>query len=243
MNSSLSALGLSLESLSAICLTHEHGDHTSLLRTYHRLNGVQVVASGGTIDAVAVKHGITNARVLAAKDALRVGGMTIRRFNTSHDARESRGYTLAMETMKVGVCTDLGEMSRAALDALCGADYVVLESNHDVDMLKRGPYPMHLRRRILSRYGHLSNDDCAAAAVKLAEGGTRRIALAHLSQENNDPSVAMGTVMWALSQAGREIQVEVAPRYEMGEVFCYTLQSQRRESWGGPIGAMLAPNM
>ncbi|GHV20393.1 MBL fold metallo-hydrolase [Clostridia bacterium] len=235
-------LRLPMSALRAICLTHEHGDHTSLLRNGHRLCGVEVIASAGTLDVVSSKYAVTDARVIGQRDTLRVGAMTVKRFNTPHDANESCGYTVKTEELSVGVCTDLGEVPRAAIDSLCGCEYVIIESNHDVDMLRRGSYPPHLRRRILSRFGHLSNDDCAAAVTRLAKSGTRRVTLAHLSDENNDPSVALGTVIGALTDEGLAIDVDVAPRYEMGEKFCCTSQSPLPGSWINPIGARLAMN-
>ena len=225
LTAELKPFGLTPSGLSAIFLTHEHSDHTKLLHAPGRDAPARVTASRGTLEAARVHK---NASVIEAAQSVKPtpgGRMTVTRFDTSHDAAESCGYVVEFGGHRVGVCTDLGRMTDRVLNALSVCEYVILESNHDADMLKSGPYPLFLRRRILSGVGHLSNSDCARAVARLAASGTRRVTLAHLSEENNDPSLAIGASCHAVSQTGAElgkdIQIDAAPRLEAGEMYCF----------------------
>ena len=125
--------------------------------------------------------------------------MKITRFATSHDCDGSSGYTVQLpDGKKCAVCTDLGVITQEVHRALIGSVAVVLESNHDINMLQKGTYPEHLKRRILSDHGHLSNNACAAEIAKILDSGTTRIILAHLSRENNRPELARNATIAAL---------------------------------------------
>ncbi len=218
----LKPFGLEVSDLSGVVLTHEHSDHTGALSAWKR-QMVPIYGSKGTLCAVAERYKQTFDCRAIEQTPVTIGGMHVRRFNTSHDAAESCGYTITMGALRIGVCTDLGEMTSTVLEALRGCDYVVLECNYDVHMLRCSRYPLSLRRRIASRLGHLSNDDCGLAVVALAKAGVKRVTLAHLSEENNEPSLALGTVIHALLEAnimpGEDFTVDVAPRYETGIPF------------------------
>lgn len=138
-------------------------------------------------------------------------------FHTSHDSRESLGFRIHMaDGRTLAVATDTGCMTDAIRGALVGCDLVLLESNHDVRMLENGPYPYVLKRRILGERGHLSNDCCAAELPFLAQNGSTRFVLGHLSRENNFPDLAYGTARAALDRAGlhegKDYLLTVAPR-------------------------------
>ena len=128
-----------------------------------------------------------------------VKGLTA--FPTPHDAAGSCGYRLD-GSARFGFCTDLGTVTDAVRAALCGVDCAVIEANHDPDMLRTGPYPIYLKRRIASDHGHLSNESAGALAVYLAENGAQQLILGHLSRENNTPRAALETVSLALAAAG-----------------------------------------
>ena len=132
-----------------------------------------------------------------------MGDIHIKAFRTPHDSAESCGYTATFSDGRViSVATDMGEMTYDVMQALKGSDLVLIESNHDIGMLRNGPYPYPLKRRILSSRGHLSNDACSEAIKTLVENGTTRFVLGHLSKENNYPPLAFETAKAALTQIG-----------------------------------------
>ena len=151
-----------------------------------------------------------------------IGGVDVRPFAIPHDANEPVGFAFSCQGMRCGVATDIGHIGKAWMDAVTGCQALVLEANHDVEMVERGPYPQRLRRRILGRNGHLCNADCAKALLELAKKGTRAVSLAHLSVDNNLPELAYNTVCEALSGAGyavgSDISVTVARRDRVSDM-------------------------
>ena len=135
--------------------------------------------------------------------SVKIGQTTIRSFATPHDSAASVGYTVEHEQngkiQKLGLATDIGHITKEITQSLIGADSVIIEANHDVNMLLSGPYPYHLKLRILSDHGHLSNEACAEFSKFLATHGTKNFILAHLSKENNFAPIAEATVRNALS--------------------------------------------
>ncbi len=208
----LAGLGLSCTDLSAILITHEHTDHISGLETLFKQFHLPVYCSPGTGRQLAyriafleeVLHPVQPGRPFV------LDGMEITPFATSHDAADSVGYTFIADARKAAVVTDLGVVTPVVEDALAGAHLLVAESNHDPDMVRSGPYPYPLKQRILGPRGHLSNADCAALCARI---GAQTVILAHLSAENNSPSLALNTVRSVL---GEDITVTVAPRSETG---------------------------
>ena len=192
----LALCNTSPEDIRAIFITHEHGDHIGALPVFLKRYPVPV--------HIVEKSAYALRNAPAAAPCLRlhtpvftetVCGMTVRSFPTPHDSEASVGYRIDVpcgeKTLRLGYATDIGHVSPAIEDAITGCDAVILESNHDLDMLHTGPYPPSLKQRIASRYGHLSNADSASFAERLCETGTKSIMLAHLSQENNTPEEAI----------------------------------------------------
>ncbi len=208
----------SLEKLGAkevgdIFITHEHTDHISALPVYLKKHLSVVHMTSASLNCTALP------RECVAEHPIRftskVGSVSVSSFATPHDSRASVGYVIESEGSKVGIATDIGYITDEIASALAGCDTVVLEANHDVEMLINGPYPFHLKQRILSERGHLSNEDCAKCAVWLAERGTKRFILAHLSEINNLPQRAFNAVRGALDSAGFcDCEVLVANQYE-----------------------------
>ena len=149
-----------------------------------------------------------------------IGDMHISSFQTSHDSLMSVGYRIEYSDddglHSIGYATDTGYISDGIRTALLGCDAVVLECNHDVDMLMRGPYPYDLKRRVASCRGHLSNNDCADFSLDLVQNGTRAILLAHVSRENNDPTIAFDTVSNAIS--GFNVNLAIAEPFAPTEL-------------------------
>ena len=201
----LESIGVPLSSIVAIFVTHEHTDHVSGLRVFASKENIPVYASHGTLSALEDAN-VLNGKFSVSpigKDGMEVGGMYVRPFSISHDAREPFGYSVqTADGRKISVATDTGIITEEILNAISGSDLVLLESNHDIGMLQNGPYPYAIKRRILSDLGHLSNDVCAETAVRLLENGTTRFCLAHLSRDNNMPALAYQTTFSEMTLSG-----------------------------------------
>ncbi len=194
------------KTIKAIFVTHEHTDHCSALRVFAKRYDLPIYATKGTIDALIKGDKVDiNAKLNVIENDIVVGDMLIKRVMTSHDATESCGYHITTaDNRRCAVVTDTGFLTNDALDALKKSNLCVIESNHDIDMLKNGPYPYILKKRVLSMTGHLSNVDCANVLPSLVQSGVTRLVLAHLSRENNTPSLALNTAVASLSSSGME---------------------------------------
>ena len=213
---SLAALSLTLDDLDGILITHEHVDHVRALGTLQKKHAVPLYASFGT--AAALDYPAPYLHAFAADETFTIKDLQIRSFRTSHDAKESVGYRIESSDGSLAVLTDTGYITDEAHDLALGADMLLLESNHDVVMLKNGGYPYYLKQRILGECGHLSNEAAAEFAVECVRAGTSDILLAHLSDENNSPELAEYTVGRALQSSGLSVRLAVAPRDTISEV-------------------------
>ena len=208
---SLAALGLTMDDIDAILITHEHSDHICGLATLVKHHTIPIYASHATARQLAYRiagiepllRGLTSGAVFYVSDA------RITVFPTSHDAADSIDFRIDGDG-SIGILTDTGRVTEEADAVLQGVELLVLESNHDVDRLLSGPYPYPLKQRILGDCGHLSNETAAHFAYRMGCAGTRQIVLAHLSRENNTPERALQTVRSAVDALG--VTVTVAPR-------------------------------
>ena len=203
----LSLCETDIDEIDAIFITHEHSDHTSGLRVLCNKRNIPVHITRPSFHALpfgipAVTHDVVF--------TVNVGDLTVKSFPLSHDTACCVGYTFEKEGEKVSVMTDTGYVTDEAVYALAGSRRVLIECNHDISMLRRGSYPRYLKDRILSKEGHLSNDDCAAFCAFLASHGTEDFILAHLSKENNTPDLAGNTVKARLEQKSLSANVCVA---------------------------------
>lgn len=195
--------GLSPEKIKAIFVTHEHSDHTNGIRVLCSKHNIPVYATEGTLigmkDIINGKYPVD----VISYNGMDIGNIYIRPFPTPHDSLESCGYVIEMpDGKKIAVATDIGHMTDTVKENLTGCDLVMIESNHDIGMLKNGDYPYYLKRRILSDVGHLCNEACAETVVDLVKKGTKHLYLGHLSEENNLPQLAYQTSFCALTSAG-----------------------------------------
>ena len=223
----LRSIGVAPESLSAILVTHEHSDHISgvgvLARRYH----LPVYATSGTWRGIGSKIGVIPPaqKITIERGAdFYLGGMGIESFAISHDACEPCGYRLWAGAVSLSVCTDLGIFTDGVREAIRGSDLVLLESNHDPELLQANPhYSYTLKRRILGSKGHLCNEASAEALMSLMNGGTKHFVLGHLSGENNTPELAMDTAERRAAldgvRNGRDVQIDIAWRDKVSSVY------------------------
>ncbi len=201
ISAGLTQAGISWNDIGGVLITHEHSDHICGLKTMIRQHSIPVYAPSTVANRLyGMLPGIESClHRFSVGDVLNVSGFSVQAFHTPHDTDESVGYRV--EKLSIfALATEMGYASEEVLEGLSGADTVLIEANHDPDMLRYGPYPAHLKLRILSERGHLSNPDCAALARKLCEMGTSRFVLGHLSRENNRPELALETVRSAVKE-------------------------------------------
>ncbi len=203
--SALNNINADISHIKAVAITHEHSDHINGLKMLLKNNNIPVIASKQTLDTLINAAVIPSTAdiILANEYEIEINDMIISRFPTSHDCVGSSGYSVFVDKdKKFSVCTDTGILTNEAKTALLGSSAVVIESNHDINMLRNGFYPPYLKMRILSEKGHLSNNACAEFLPQLLQSGTNRIILGHLSQNNNTPLLATTTAVNSLSVAG-----------------------------------------
>lgn len=201
----LESVGGDLQNIRGIFITHEHSDHIAGLKTFLKNNKIPLFASKDTLNALISNNTISSsADLIEANDVdIDINGTIISRFATSHDCVGSSGYSFTVPNgEKVSVCTDTGILTEDTKTHLLGSKAVLIESNHDITMLKNGPYPPVLKARILSETGHLSNTTCAAFLQELLKSGTNRFILGHLSQNNNTPMLALSASTDSLNLIG-----------------------------------------
>ncbi len=209
IKTALASIGLAPEDINAIFLTHSHSDHVSALKVWCSHYHTPVHASAAVCEDVMNKCG----EVLVSHPIVfeeQVGDILVKSFPTDHDVFGSVGYRIEADGISLGVATDLGRVTEYVKTGLCGCRAAVIESNHDVDMLLRGPYPPELKQRILSRFGHLSNESGAEFARFLADNGAEKLMLAHLSEINNTPELAKNASVSALGCVLDRIELAVS---------------------------------
>jgi len=211
--------------LSGILVTHEHIDHIKGIGVLSRKYDIPVFANAETWEAMQDKVGgisLKNMRMIDDGEFF-IRDMMITPIPLSHDAANPTGYAVSANGKKVTVMTDSGKVTKQMFDRAAGSSILLLESNHDVNMLKCGRYPYQLKARILSNKGHLSNIDCGKAAAELIGRGVRGILLGHLSKENNFDELAYQTVYDTLIAEGivpgRDAALAVAKKTEVTGYF------------------------
>ena len=197
LREALALVDIPPESIDAVLITHEHADHIAALGAWVRKYATPVYANAATWEAMEPKLGRVPEgciRIFESERDFYLKGMNVLPFRTPHDAAESVGYRFSYAGRTVTFMTDIGHMTERLLSAAEGSDLLLLEANHDEEMLLAGDYRYDLKRRILSDRGHLSNENAGKTIAKLYPRGVRNVILAHLSENNNYEQLALTTV-------------------------------------------------
>ncbi|MBT8495798.1 MAG: MBL fold metallo-hydrolase [Deltaproteobacteria bacterium] len=207
----LGAVGVDPKSTAGIILTHEHGDHVRGAARFSRRFEIPVYATAGTLSGIRQPRFAPDPVVLRAGSAIEIGSFRLEPFTVSHDAREPIGLVVESEGGgRLGLAADLGIRSREAWSRLLDLDALILEANHDLEMLMKGPYPWPLKQRIAGDRGHLSNADAAAGIEELVNDRLEWVVLYHLSKVNNRQAIARDEVGETLARVGARARLRVS---------------------------------
>lgn len=196
----LQQAGLKASKVDGILVTHAHGDHIGGLRSLRREISAPIYCSSGTQDECRELLDDWPVEQFKIGKEFLIGNVSITSFSVSHDAQDAVGFHFKAEGIRGAAVIDTGEISPCMDSFLKGCDWLILESNHDEDLLRLGPYPWDLKRRVLSRYGHLSNQALADFLAHRYDGSAEHLFLAHLSRQNNRPDIALEAASRALSR-------------------------------------------
>ena len=207
----LEAIGEDYTKLDAVVISHEHSDHVQGLEVLVRKTGTRVLVSQPTAEKLTWKKAAPVLEFFEAGRGFEIGDLAVETFTVSHDAVDPVGFCVSHGGRKLSIATDLGYMTDSVRYHLLESDLIVLESNHDLEMLKSGPYPWDLKQRVLSRAGHLSNTAVAEFLSQDWDRRARTVVLAHLSTNNNHPAIAEMDACGAISSVrANETRVIVA---------------------------------
>lgn len=220
----LHEIDITARTVDAILVTHEHSDHIAGVGVLSRKFDIPVYANAECFERMLPLIGglpARNTRVFESDRAFQIKTVQVTPFSTPHDCAHAVGYSFCADGKKVSIMTDIGHVTDGMLSTVANSDLLLLEANHDVDMLRAGSYPYALKMRILGQNGHLSNEDAGLVLAKLYQNGVKNAILGHLSNENNTPELALVTVKSVLEDAGvgDSMYVTVADRYHPSGVF------------------------
>ena len=196
----LQEAGLDGRMIDAVLLTHGHSDHTKGISSFRSKSAAAIFVNEGTEGEVPALENMDGRENFDSDSPFVIGDLEIEAFPVSHDAAEPVGFRFTAEGVDGALATDLGELSDPVIAKLRGCDWLVVESNHDEQMLKIGPYPWDVKQRVMSRLGHLSNQELSGFLAGHFDGQASHILLAHLSRQNNLPEVALEHASEGLSR-------------------------------------------
>lgn len=206
----LESIGRGFDKIKAICITHEHNDHICGAGVISRRYEIPLVISDLTLESATDKLGnLFDTVTFSPGDMVAVGELQVRSFRVSHDTADPVGFVITDGDKRLGYLTDTGKVSHLMARRLLSCEGVILEFNHDLEMLKYGPYPLPLQQRVRSSRGHLSNDDAAEFLKELLDGSVKELVLAHLSEKNNTVELAKEAAEKILGE-GNGVKLHVA---------------------------------
>lgn len=223
IKSALSQLNMDICEIDGILVTHEHTDHIKGIGVLSRQYNIPVYANEKTMSSTLRYTGDLhdrNIRIIDNTACFEIRDTVIKAFSIPHDAVDPYGYTIKTDSGVISVATDTGQITKAMLNNMCKSDCVLIEANHDVQMLKDGNYPYPLKKRILSENGHLSNENAAWLATQLAMWGTKKILLGHLSDHNNTEDKAYTAAKNMLEENNIKVGSDVILKVAQKNIIC-----------------------
>ncbi len=221
----LAECGVRPEKISAIVVSHEHTDHCRGVVPFSKALDIPVFICDASLEASGMQLPAGRQQKIASGVPFEVCGFQFTPFAVPHDAADPLAFCIEKAGVKIAIVLDLGYVSNLAVERMKGCDALVLESNHDIHMLKAGPYPWSLKQRVMSRRGHLSNDHVAEYLTSGFDGKARHLVLAHLSKKNNLPELALLSARRALEErsgiACCQTRIDLAKADEVGRRFCF----------------------
>ena len=221
----LAAIGEDLACVDAVLITHEHSDHTSgltaLAKCKPSARDIPVFVTHGTQEFIDWGECVPAIEAFQSGCSFSVGDFEIASFTIPHDAVDPVGYTITAEGIKLGIATDLGYIPDSLRVHLRGTDILLLEANHDIEMLRVGPYPWSVKQRVMSRRGHLSNEVAGEFIERDLDGTVSTLILGHISEHNNHPELVRNMGAKALDGRALFTRLVVAEPGVQSEVFCY----------------------
>ncbi|HSP35229.1 MAG TPA: MBL fold metallo-hydrolase [Thermoanaerobaculia bacterium] len=216
----LELVGRNIEQLRAIVLTHEHYDHIRGAERIARKYGIPIYLTRGTLDNSTIDRGETPLFVFENNTTFSIGDLNIHARRTLHDAADPACFVIeARDGTRIGLASDLGQADETVVQHLRECDGLFFEANHDVDMLRMGTYPWSLKRRIMSRFGHLSNEDSMFAVQRMMGADLKTLCLIHLSEKNNHESIVRDLATKLLARNGVQLELGIAKQVQPTGLF------------------------
>lgn len=218
----LEEIGVDIASIDAILITHEHGDHIQGLKVLAYKLGIPVLANHETARGIVdCFHDCPRFKIFSTGETFSFGDLEIHPFSVQHDTLDPVAFTIRVNGLKLGFCTDLGFVTSLVSNKLRDCDYLYIEANHQPSMVHASPRPMVYKQRVLSRTGHLSNEACGNLLSQVAHSGLKHVHLAHLSSECNSPEVALNVIRGILESHGIRLDLSIAPQDQLGKAIAF----------------------
>ena len=217
----MAMIGIDPEALDAIVITHEHSDHVAGLSAIAKKLNIPIYVSRLTAPAIAWGEYSPTLELFQAGSGFPVGDIEVSTFTIPHDAVDPVGFSFRAQGIKISIATDLGYIPESIRVHLQGSDVLLLESNHDLEMLKVGPYPWSVKQRVMGRMGHLSNDTACGFLSEVLDSRTSTLILGHLSEHNNHPEIVRLMAQQTLDERSLSPKLVVADALKPTEVFVY----------------------
>ena len=227
----LDEIGVDIESLDAVIISHEHADHIKGLEMITKKLGIPVLCNSDTAKAICMHLSIRpKFKIFSTGEAFHFGDIEIHPFSIQHDTLDPVAFAVKFDDVKIGICTDLGFVTKLVSHHLKDCDYLYLEANHEEDMVHASARPMVYKQRVLGRQGHLSNLGCAKLIEEVHHKNLQCVYLAHLSSECNSHEMALKTVGGYLAKVGKEVELRIAFQDEVSKPVLFEEKKARKST-------------